>query len=253
MAAYEKSQFQDAAKHLEQAVALAPDSVRARLYLANTYDQLYCETCECESNCDVNDHWRIVAIAAYKKVLELEPANTQALNHLAHRFLWHADYDEAEHYYRRSIEADTNNTEALYTLAYLGWFRSYKLRTEKRATFNLERRQSLIRLPICADVRTQNLARVEESMSLLARTLRIINAPEAIDYMALLYQERADIQCGDAAARRRDLKNSALWERRGCKTRLAPNVQRVPWPWPPSPPPSEKASKCIFKALRSRS
>jgi tetratricopeptide (TPR) repeat protein len=250
VAAYENAAYKEAVEHLERAVSLDPTSTKAHLYLADAYNERHSETCEFDSGqaSDINVHWRVLAIAEYKKVLELDGSNTQALNSLGHRYYWNADLDEAERYYRKAIDVDPSNSEALYTLAVIDWQRSYRLRMQKRIKLKLCQNQPLIALSACAEIRAENLARIDEGIVLLTRTLQVLDAGEAMAYMAILYRERADIQCDDDSAYTDDLRAAARWHERACETWHNPDRAKVPWRWPasPPPPPSKNDASCPF-------
>ena len=136
IAAYENATYREAVEYLERAVSLDPTSTKAHLYLADAYNERYCENCEFDPGqaSEINDHWRVLAIAEYKKVLELDFSNTQALNRLGLRYYRQADLDEAEPHYRKAIEVDPSNSEALYTLAVINWERSYGVRMREGRT-----------------------------------------------------------------------------------------------------------------------
>jgi tetratricopeptide (TPR) repeat protein len=239
IAAYENATYREAVEHLERAVSLDPTSTKAHLYLADAYNERYCENCEFDPGeaSEINDHWRVLAIAEYKKVLELDVSNTQALNRLGLRYYRQADLDEAEPYYRKAIEVDPSNSEALYTLAVINWERSYGVRMRKRVELKLSRKQNLIGLSSCGRIRAENLARVDEGIVLLTRTLQVLSAGEAMAYMAILYRERADIQCGDRSAYKDDLRTAAAWHERACETWHNPERAELSWRGAVNPPP----------------
>ena len=238
IAAYEKAAYKEAVDHLKRAVLLDPSLTIAHLYLANTYSDLYCTTCEFDSDAgDTNEQRRVLVLEEYNKVLELDSSNTKALNSMANLHYRSAKFDEAERYYRKTIEVDASNSEALYTLAVIEWHRSYVLRMEKRAQLKFSPRQPLIDSPACHEIRKENLARVEEGISLLTRIPQVFNIADGMAYMGLLYRERADIQCDDRPAYEDDIKTAQSWAHRGCEARQNPDSQNIPWSWPPSPPP----------------
>ena len=84
IAAYEKAKYRDAIDHFERAVTLDPRTVTGHFYLAEAYDNAYSE--ECDWDCDANERRRLRAIEEFKKVLELDPSNTEALKTLAWRY-----------------------------------------------------------------------------------------------------------------------------------------------------------------------
>jgi tetratricopeptide (TPR) repeat protein len=244
IAAYENTNYGNAIDHLERAVTLDPKSLIGHLYLADAYENTYSE--ECDWDCDTNEHRRVRAIEEYRKVLELDPSNTEALKALAWRYDRDAKFDEAERYYQKILDVDPNDFEALYSLAVLKFNRSYILRAEKRAELKLERKKPLINSSSCTEIRLQNLARVQESMSLLKRATEIAESYAVKEYMSLLYQERADIQCGDRSAYDQDVSAALMWARRACDARHKPDLVtisckslRCPPPTPPPPAPGQ--------------
>lgn len=248
IAAYQNGAYTEAIKHLERAVSAHPTSVNARLHLADAYNARYCETCEFDSNQSslTNDHWRELAIAEYKKVLEMNASNTDALNGLANRYYWQADLDKAESYYRESIEVNSRNPEALYTLAVIDWQRSHRLLMQKRVELKLSEDQHLLGLSACSAIRADNLARIDESLVLMTRTLQSLNAVEAKAYMAVFYRERAEIQCGNRSAYERDLRTATRWHERACEAWRNADKTRIPLRWPPSLPPLRNDESCPF-------
>jgi len=246
IAAYDKAKYKDATHHLECAIALDPESREAHLYLARTYDVRYVESPECgEEACAANDRLGLRAMQEFEKVLEFDPSNTEALNTLGWRHYRSAKSEEADRYYRRTLEVDPNDFEALYTLGVIQWQRSYRVRQEKRAELKLRRNKALINLPSCTEIRIENLARIEDGMALLQRASELVKSNDVEAYLSLLYQERADIQCGDQTSHDQDMRTSVEWADRACKTRRNPErmvincmgtSSRCP---PPAPPPPE--------------
>jgi tetratricopeptide (TPR) repeat protein len=247
IAAYENGKYDDAIEHLERAVTLNPKSLPAHLYLAQTYDNAYSE--ECDWECDKNEQRSVRAIEEFNKVLELDPSNTEALKRLAYRYTQKLNFDHAERYFREAIAVESNDTEALYSLAVIQWKLSYQFRQQRRLAIKLNRDKPLINSHACAEVRSQNAARVEHGISLMERVGRIVRSYDAEIYLNLLYRERADIQCGDQTAYDQDVKTATEWVQRACETRRNPDrvllycgsVQCEP---PPPPPPPGQPGAC---------
>jgi tetratricopeptide (TPR) repeat protein len=238
IAAFGKSKYSEAIDHLERAVTLSPKAVTGHFYLAESYDSAYSE--ECDWNCEANERRRMRAIEEYNKVLELEPSNTEAMKGLAWRYYRAAKSDEADAFYRKALEVDPNDFEALYTLAVIQWQRSYQIRAEKRADLKLGRNKALINLPSCTEIRSTNLARIEDGISLMTRAAGLVESDDVKAYLSLLYRERADIQCGDRSDYDQDVNTAMEWTRRACDAQLKPDrvtisctSLRCPLPAPP--------------------
>jgi len=238
IAAYEKAKYSEAIDHLERAITVSPKAVAGHFYLAESYDSAYSE--ECDWNCDANERRLVRAIEEYNKVLELEPSNTEAMKGLAWRYYRAVKSNEADGFYRRALEVDPNDFEALYTLAVIQWQRSYQIRAEKRSELKLGRDKALINLPSCAEIRSENLAKVEDGISLLTRAAGIVASYDVKAYLSLLYRERADIECGDRSAHDQDVNAALEWTRRACDAWHKPDrvtisciAVRCPLPAPP--------------------
>ena len=178
----------------------------------------------------------------FEKVLEFDPSNTEALKVLGWRYSRKAKFDEADRYYRRALEVDPNDFEALYTLAVLQWTRSYQIRQQKRAELKVGQNNPFINSPSCTEIRIENLARIEDGMTLLKRAIELVKSYDAESYLSHLYRERADIQCSDQSAYDQDVNTAVQWARRACKTRRDPDRMtiscistRCPLPAPPPP------------------
>jgi tetratricopeptide (TPR) repeat protein len=233
IAFYEKGAYPEAVRHLERAVSLDPGVTIGHFYLASAYDWM----CASPNPCD--PHWSGGAIQEYSRVLELDPFHKEALKNLAHLFYRLARPEEAEGLYRKAAKLDANDPEALYAIAVLNWRRTYRVLMEERARLRLAPSKPLIGYPSCHEIRTKILADVEEGIALLTRTLQFVNYVDAQAYMAVFYMERAELQCGDRSAYKRDLRSEKQWWNRACVTYNEPGESPNPrmWRWPPAPPP----------------
>lgn len=185
-----------------------------------------------------NDHWRVLAIDEFERVLILDRSNTEALNSIADLYHWSIkQWGKAEAYYRRAIEVDPRNFEALYSLAEIDWMESYKTRMDRRFQLNMSLKQKLIGRAACKEIRDHNLERVNEGIELMFRALNVLNAPDAMMYMSALYNERADIQCGSERMYAEDRATALRWVERASEARNRPEKIVIPARLHPAPPP----------------
>lgn len=245
IAAYEKASYKEAIQHLEHVISLDPEAMTGHLYLAMAYDEMFVPTAEPG---DENGHWSGLAIQEYKRVLELDPFHKDASKRLAHVFFELARYDEAEGYYRKAAELDANDPEALYGIAVIEWRQTYRVLMEKRVSLKLRRKQPLICLPACDEIRVRNLARVDDGIDLLTKTLQLLDDVDTKGYMAAFYEERAEIQCGDEPAYNADLISAKQWWIRGCETYHHQKDRVILQRWLPGlpPPPPQSGDTCIW-------
>src|SRR3981081_682285 len=78
--AYKNSKFESAIDHFQQAVALDPSLINARLYLATAYAQQYIPGVDAEDNNRLGQQ----AIDQYKAVLERDPKSINSVKGIAY-------------------------------------------------------------------------------------------------------------------------------------------------------------------------
>jgi TonB family protein len=188
------------------------------------------------------------ALANDRAAFEADPKNF-AVFLMAMRKL-----DEARIYNLRAAAASPNDTDVLYLQGVLDWATAYQLRMGTRSRLGLAPLEPLAG-PACAEVRAANREKVEEGIADLAKAVKLRpDFDDAMAYLNLLYRERADYECDDAAARAADLKSADEWVDKTMATKKA-NIGKnrsgnalslPPPPPPPPPPPSSVASSGLL-------
>jgi tetratricopeptide (TPR) repeat protein len=242
IASYEHGLYPEALKHLQQAVALDQSSIHAHYYLALVSDEI-CLSGECEPHTSI-------AVREYQKVLELDPANEDALKNLARLTYNSARPDDAERLYRRAVTLDPNDPEALYSVAVLTWQRAYRDVMSEKIRLGLKPRKPLVGLSSCTQVRGKLLGDVEEAIALLNKSFQFAKYDEIQTYLGVSYMLRAEIQCSDRTAYKRDREAGARWWHSACLMYNGPPDLTNPrrWRWLPGqlPPPPQRGEKCSW-------
>jgi tetratricopeptide (TPR) repeat protein len=208
--AYKNSKFEQAIDHFQQAVALDPSLINARLYLATAFAQQYIPGADTPEN----NHYGEQAIEQYKKVLEVDPRNINSIKGIAYLYLQMKKFDLAKEYYKKASEVDPNDPEPYYSVAVIDWTQTYVPRQEERAKLGMKPDEALPAKDkkVCADVKEKNSANVQEGIDNLNKALQFRpDYDDAMAYMNLMYRERADIQCDDSAASSADLNTADEW------------------------------------------
>lgn len=209
--AYRQARFEAAIEHFKNATSLDPGLVVGHLYLATAFAQQYIPGAETEENVQVGEQ----AIEEYKRVLELDPNSPSASNAvkgIASLYFNMKKFDDSKQYHKLAIERDPDDAEEHYALGVIDWTLAYRLRMARGADLNLEASSQLISEPACAEIRRANESNVEEGIAELATAIKLRpDYDDAMAYMNLLYRERADLHCGDAAAYAADLKKADEW------------------------------------------
>ena len=241
IAAYEEGAIKEAIRDLEQVVSLDPQSTIGHFYLASAYEMM-CLGSDCDS------HWLELAVKQYARVLELDPSHKEALKSMASVLYKLLRTDEAEGLYRRAAKLDANDAEALYAIAVLDSIRVFGVLREERIRFHRGEKQPLIGLPTCPGMRAKTMPDVEEGMALLTRTLQLESYSEPQMYMAVFFMERAELQCGDRSAYKRDLKSEQQWLNQACVTWHDGKTTPYRWLLSPPPPPRRRGDTCSWSS-----
>ena len=216
VAAYKDNHYDDAARHFEKAAALDPSNVKAHLYLATTCTSQYIPGVDTPENVAQADR----AIAEYQKVLDLDAPNDQRVNSskgIAYLYLNMKHWDDARKYYQMAADLDPKDPEPYYSIGVIDWSQCYQPRMEERAKLGMTPDQHLsARKPdqkrICDELRAKSWTIIEEGINNLDKAIQLRpDYDDAMAYMNLMYRERADLECGDPAARSRDLKTADDW------------------------------------------
>jgi tetratricopeptide (TPR) repeat protein len=218
--AYKNSKFEQAIDHFQQAVALDPTLINARLYLATAYANQY------TPGADTPDNLRYAeqAIDSYKQVLQVDPRNINSIKGIAYLYLQMKKFDLAKEFYKKASEVDPNDPEPYYSVAVIDWTQTYLPRQEERAKLGMKPEDSLPAKDkkVCAVVKEKNTANVQEGIDNLTKALQLRpDYDDAMAYLNLMYRELADIQCDDLAARAADLKTADEWVDKTMATKKA--------------------------------
>jgi tetratricopeptide (TPR) repeat protein len=218
--AFKNSKFETAIDHFQQAVALDPTLINARLYLATALAQQYIPGVDAPDNNRFGEQ----AIDQYKQVLQVDPRNINSIKGIAYLYLQMKKFPLAKDFYKKASELDPNDPEPYYSVAVIDWTQTYVPRQEERAKLGMKPEESLPAKDkkVCATMKEQNTANVQEGIDNLNKALHLRpDYDDAMAYMNLMYRERADIQCDDPEAHNADLKTADEWVDKTMATKKA--------------------------------
>jgi tetratricopeptide (TPR) repeat protein len=209
--AYKSGKYEEAIEKFKNAVAYDPRLLNAQLYLATAYAQQYVPGADTPENTRFAEQ----AISEFKKVLEKNPGTDQKISSLkgiASLYFNMKKMEPAKEYYRKVAELDPNDPEVYYSIAVIDWTQSYQPRMEEKAKLGLKPDEPIKDKKVCAQLQAANGQKVEEGMDMLQKAIALRpQYDDAMAYLNLMYREKADIQCGDAAARNAALKEADSW------------------------------------------
>src|ERR1700704_2430692 len=205
---FKNNKFEQAIDHFQQAVTLDPSLINARLYLATAYAQQYVGGVDTPENIRMAEQ----AIDQYKQVLQADPKNINSVKGIAYLYLQMKRFDLAKEYYKKASELDPNDPEPYYSIAVIDWTQSYQPRMEERAKLGLKPEERLKDKKVCESLRGAHSDVVKDGIEMLDKAIALRpDYDDAMAYLNLMYREKADLECDDAAATAADLKTADEW------------------------------------------
>ena len=214
---YKQARYESAIQHFREATRLAPQFVTAHLYLATAWLQQYIPGVDTPENLKFADS----ATESYKQVLALDAKNVTALKSLAYLNLNLRKFEDAKDYYRQASQEDPLDPEAFYSVGVVDWMQSYKRRMDERSKWDLPQDDpSSTTQPFCPKLRADNLPLIEDGMQAVKKAIELRpDYDDAMAYLNLLFRERAEVQCGDDAARSYDEDQADAWTNKAMAAR----------------------------------
>jgi tetratricopeptide (TPR) repeat protein len=224
--AYKNAKYEEAIDHFQQATALDPTLINAKMYLATAFAQQYIPGADTPDNNKMAEQ----AIEQYQKVLDMNPARDQKVNAakgIAYLYLNMKKFDDAKKYYRMAGEMDPNDPEPYYSVGVIDWTACYQPRMEERAKLGLKPDENLSaknkdQKKVCEALKEKNGPLIAEGIESLNKAIQLRpDYDDAMAYMNLMYREKADVECDDLAARQEDLKTADSWVDKTLATKKA--------------------------------
>jgi tetratricopeptide (TPR) repeat protein len=209
--AFKAGHYEEAVNHFQESINLDPNYESARLYLATAYSY------QVVPNLDTPDNLKVAqkAMDGFNEVLAKNPNDLGALRQIAsiQRNIKH--YDDAVATERKIISLDPNDAEANYTIGVIKWTQAYKNAVQILGEQGLQDDgQGNVKMSkaTCAKLKASNTDLVNQALQYLQRAIEINpNYDDAMSYLNLTYRRRADLQCGNDAARKADLASADDW------------------------------------------
>ena len=221
VAAFKNAKYEEAVDHFQNAINLDPDYSTAKLYLATSYSY------QVVPNLDSPENLKIAqkAIDGFQQVLAKDPNDVTALKQIASIDRNINKREEAKEYEKKVIALTPNDAEAYYTIGVVDWMQEYETARKILAKDGLtDDGQGNVKKtkPACADMATANSALVQDGITNLSKAIEINPTyDDAMAYLNLTYRRKADIDCGDDAARKADLALADEWTQKELGARKA--------------------------------
>jgi tetratricopeptide (TPR) repeat protein len=224
--AYKNARYEEAIEHFQTAVNLDPSLTMTHMYLATAYAQQVVPNSDTAANAALAQH----AIAGYKDALQIDPSNVNAIKGIASIYFSMNKPDDAKAWQQKVLAADSKDPEAYYTIGVIDWNKARKNSLQVLADNGLtDKGDGNPGLPkkACEQLATMNGPLVDEALDVLHKAVDLRPSYEdAMAYINLTYRRKAEIECGDADARKADVQQALDWTQKALGARKA-NVEKA--------------------------
>jgi tetratricopeptide (TPR) repeat protein len=219
--AFKSGKYEEAVDYFQKSIALDPSNPNGHLYLATALSYQVVPDLTTPENLALAQK----AIDGFNAVLAKNPNDLDALRQIASIDRNIHKYDEAKATELKIISLDPQDAEANYTIGYIDWTESYKNATDILAAAGLQDDgQGNVKKSkaVCEKLVAANTDLVNDAQKYLERAVEINpNYDNAMSILNLTYRRKADLECGDDAARKADLAKADEWVQRGMGARRA--------------------------------
>jgi tetratricopeptide (TPR) repeat protein len=217
--AFKNARYEEAVDHFQNAIALDPNSEDAKLYLATAYSY------QVVPNLDTPENLAIAqkALDGFNAVLAKNPNDLTALKQIASISRNTKKFDVAKEYEKKVIAIAPNDPEAYYTVGFVDWTLAYKNAITILAADGLtdvgdgNPKKSK---GACLKLQAANTDLVNEGLQYLNKAVELNPTyDDAMQYLQLTYRRKADLECGDEAARKADMVLVDQWSQKAMGAR----------------------------------
>ena len=206
--AHRQSHFEEATQHFQRALAIDKDFCWARLYVAGSLGAQYVPHVESADNLAKAK----LSYEHYQTAMKCDPGlSTSALRGMAYLKVLMGQPAEARDLYRQLLKIEGDYRDTYYAIAMCDLAEAEANTAAEKARLGLKADESLASDPVCPALRKRNLPLAEDGLEMLskANVVALLLPTAATRLMRLPYTRRAEIECGDPAA-----KNAAEKKRR---------------------------------------
>jgi tetratricopeptide (TPR) repeat protein len=224
--AFKNAQYEQATDYFQNAVRLDPKNATAKLYLATTYASQVVPNLMTPDNLALAQK----AIDGFQAVLDSNPTDVTALKQIASINRNIQKFDLAKQYELKVIAAAPNEPEAYYIIGFVDWTLAYKNAVAVLAADGLTDQgdgNPKMTKGACAKMQAANTDLVNDGLKNLEQAVNLNpNYDDAMEYIQLTYRRKADLECGNDAARKADLAESDQWTQRAMGARKANELEK---------------------------
>jgi tetratricopeptide (TPR) repeat protein len=219
--AFKEGQYEVAVDHFQNSINLDPNYDAARLYLATAYSY------QVVPNLDTPENLKTAqkALDGFNYVLAKNPNDVDALRQVASIDRNIKKYDQAKADEMHILSIEPKDAEAAYTIGVIDWTEAYKNATTILAAGGLTddgNGNAKKSKQVCEKLVAGNGDLVNNALKYLQMAVNLrANYEDAMQYLNLTYRRKADLECGDDAARKADIATADQWVQKALGARKA--------------------------------
>jgi tetratricopeptide (TPR) repeat protein len=219
IAAFKNGQYEQATVDFQNAVQLDPKNPNAKLYLATTYASQVVPGLMDPANLAMAQK----ALDGFDEVLKTDPNDLTALKQIASIDRNINKLDQAKADELKVISIAPNEPEAYYIVGFVDWKQAYNNAVTILAADGLTDAgdgNAKMSKGACAKIQAANGALVDEGIKNLQKAVDLNpNYDDAMQYLQLSYRRKADLDCGNDAARKADMAQVDSWTQKAMGAR----------------------------------
>jgi tetratricopeptide (TPR) repeat protein len=214
---FKAGRYEEAITHFQNAERLDPKLPTAKAFLATALSQNVVPGLTTPDNLKIAQQ----AIDTFKEVLTEDPSDINSMKGIASLYFNIKKFDEAKDWQKKVLAVDPKDPEAAYTVGVIDWTVAFQ--NAQKMTGTNDDGQGNVKVFTknnCADIQKENGPLVEEGLKYLNTAIE--NRPnydDAMSYLNLTYRRKADVDCGNEAARKDDVAKALDWSEKAMGTR----------------------------------
>ena len=224
--AFKNAQYEQAVNYFQNSIKLDPNYEDAKLYLATAYSYQVVPNLDTPENLGIAQK----ALDGFNQVLAHDPNDVNALKQIASINFNIKKFEVAKEYQKKVIALDPKDAEAYYTVGVVDWIQAYKNATTILAADGITDAgdgNPKMSKGACQKLQAANTDLVNEGLQYLNKAVEVNPSYDnAMDYLQLTYRRKADIDCGDADARKADMAQVDQWVQKAMGTRKANEIKK---------------------------
>jgi tetratricopeptide (TPR) repeat protein len=217
--AYKAAHFEEAIGHFQKATELDPSLPMAKSYLATALAQNVVPGLDSPENLKTAQQ----AIGMFQDVLQKDPTDINSMKNIASIYFQIKKLDDAKAWQKKVLAADSKDPEAAYTVGVIDWTQAHENKLKALLAVGVnDDGEGNAKAPkkVMEELKSQNSALVEEGLQYLNQA--VANRPnydDAMQYLNLIYRNKADMDFGNASAVSADMAAAKDWTSKAMGTR----------------------------------